>query len=76
VYKTFEAYGVPKQDIELVKRMQEGSWYSVSNSFGETAACELRKGVKQGCPLSPPTFLSAGTHYCGPSVLQIEDGDD
>jgi hypothetical protein len=58
VYKTFEAYGVPAADIAVVKRMQVGSWYSVANSFGETAACALWKGMKQGCPGSPPFFLT------------------
>jgi len=27
VYRTFEAYGVPEQDIQLVRRMHQGSWY-------------------------------------------------
>ena len=39
VYRTFEACGVPEQDIQLVRRMHQGSWYSVANSFGESAAC-------------------------------------
>ena len=59
VYRTLEAYGVPELDVALVKRMQEGSWYSVANPFGETAACELRKGMRQGCPGSPPFYLTS-----------------
>jgi len=56
VYRTMQAYGVPEPDIALVQRMDAGSWYSVSNSFGETAACDLTTGMKQGCPMSPPKF--------------------
>ena len=56
VYRTMEAYGVPGQDIALMQRMDTGSWYSVSNPFGETAACDLSTGMKQGCPMSPPKF--------------------
>ena len=56
VYTTMAAYGVPEPDIALMKRMDDGSWYSVSNSFGETAACDLSTGMKQGCPMSPPKF--------------------
>ena len=56
VYRTMKAYGVPEPDIALVRRMDAGSWYSVSNPFGETAACDLTTGMKQGCPMSPPKF--------------------
>jgi hypothetical protein len=58
VYQTLEAYGVPDADIELLKRMQSGSWYSVNNSFGETAACVIEKGMKQGDPTSPARYLT------------------
>ena len=56
VYRAMEAYGVPGPDIALMQRMDDGSWYSVSNPFGETAACDLSTGMKQGCPMSPPKF--------------------
>jgi len=56
VYRAMEAYGVPGPDIALMQRMDAGSWYSVSNPFGETAACDLSTGMKQGCPMSPPKF--------------------
>ncbi len=59
VYRTFEAYGVPEQDIQLVRRMHQGSWYSVANSFGESAACALDNGMKQGDPPSPVFYISA-----------------
>jgi len=58
VYKTLDAYGVPEADIALIKRMQTGSWYSVANSFGETAACALAKGFRQGDPPSPSNFCT------------------
>ena len=51
-----EAYGVPGPDMALMQRMDAGSWYSVSNPFGETAACNLSFGMKQGCPMRPPKF--------------------
>ncbi len=53
VYQTLEAYGVPAADMELLKRMQTGSWYSVANSFGETAAYVMEKMMRQGDPTSP-----------------------
>jgi hypothetical protein len=58
VYSTLEAYGVPEADISLIRRMQTNSWYSVVNPFGETAACDLEKGMKQGDPTSPGNFLT------------------
>jgi len=56
VYETAEAMGMPSADIELLKSMDNGAWYSVSNPFGESAACVLRRGRKQGCPPSPILF--------------------
>jgi len=58
INRTLEAYGVPEADIELLTRMQAGSWYSVMNSFGETAACAIEKGMKQGDPPSPAKYVT------------------
>jgi Reverse transcriptase (RNA-dependent DNA polymerase) len=52
------AYGVPDAGIELMKRMQAGSWYSFTYSLGETAASAIKKGMKQGDPTSPARFLT------------------
>ena len=52
VQKTLEAYGVPQEDLALLKRMEDGSWYSIESPFGTSAACELNRGRKQGCPKS------------------------
>ncbi len=49
---------MPEADIELLTRMQAGSWYSVVNSFGETAACAIEKGMKQGDPPSPAKHVT------------------
>ena len=59
VQKTLEAYGVPQEDLALLKRMEDGSWYSIESPFGTSAACELNRGRKQGCPKSPPDFVTA-----------------
>ena len=42
IFLVLEAYGFPHLDIELFRRLYTGTWYSVDNSFGETAACYLR----------------------------------
>ncbi len=52
VYLTLEAYGVPDADVELLRRMQAGSRYSVANSFCETVAYIIEKEIKHGDPTS------------------------
>ena len=48
VLHTLREYGVPEPDVALIQRVHEGSWYSVRNVFGETAACDLQTGEKIG----------------------------
>ena len=56
IFMTLDAYGFPKADVDMFRRMYSGTWYSVGNPFGETAACYLRRGVKQGDIPSPQLF--------------------
>ena len=56
IFLSLEAYGFPCPDVDLFRRLYSGTWYSVGNPFGETAACYLRRGVKQGDPPSPKVF--------------------
>jgi len=58
IFLSLEAYGFPCPDVDLFRRLYSGTWYSVGNSFGETAACYLSRGVKQGDPPSPDIFDS------------------
>ena len=58
IFLVLEAYGFPHPDIDLFRRLYTGTWFSVGNPFGETAACYLRRGVKQGDVPSPNIFDS------------------
>ncbi len=55
---TLDAYGVREADIDLLKHIQAGSWYLVLNPFGETAACAIKNGWKQGDPPSPAKYVT------------------
>ena len=46
IFLSLEAYGFPCSDVDLFRRLYSGTWYSVGNPFGETAACYLRRGTK------------------------------
>ncbi len=43
INRTLEAYGVPEADIELLTRMQAGSWYSVITHSERLQLVPLRK---------------------------------
>ena len=57
IFYMFEAYGFPEQDIDLIRRMYSRSFLTIQNSFGGTAAIVLRRGVFQGAPSSPSTYI-------------------
>eukprot|EP00961_Rhodomonas_salina_P220839 2985807-Rhodomonas_salina.1 len=42
----------------MLEKLLAGSWLSVANSFGQTAQCHLRRGVKQGNVTSPLLFAA------------------
>ena len=58
LFNTLEKYGVPTQDVEMLRTILADSWLRVSNKFGETARCRLDRGVKQGDVTSPLLFAA------------------
>ena len=56
LFDILAAYGLPAQDVNLLRKLYEGLWYTVSNSFGTSAVCPLQRGVKQGDVTSPVLF--------------------
>ncbi|NBO66976.1 MAG: hypothetical protein EBU88_19385, partial [Acidobacteria bacterium] len=59
VLALLEGHGFHPTDVDLFRRMYDGRFISVGNSFGETAACFLRRGVFQGDAPSPKIFTLA-----------------
>ena len=56
IFSLLEAYGFHKVDVDFFRRMYSGKFLSVVNTFGESAACFLRRGVFQGDTPSPNIF--------------------
>ena len=54
--EVLRACGYPEQDVELFRRMYAGTFLTVTNQFGISAACFLLRGVLQGAPTSPNVF--------------------
>ena len=57
IFYILEAKGFPEEDIALFQRMYTGSFLVMSNQFGRSAMCVLSRGMPQGAPPSPPTFI-------------------
>jgi hypothetical protein len=58
LFQTLENYGVPQQDVEMLRSLHQDSWLRVSNNYGETTRCRLDRGVKQGDVTSPLLFAA------------------
>jgi hypothetical protein len=59
IHRTLKAYGISEADMELLRRMQAGFWYSVfCNFFNETAAHVIDKRMKQGGPTGPARYIT------------------
>ena len=56
IFEILEAYGFHPLDVDLFRRMYQGRFLSIANTFGESAACFLRRCVFQGDPPSPTIF--------------------
>jgi ribonuclease HI len=56
IFSLLEAYGFNKVDVDFFRQMYSGKFFSVGNTFGESAACFLRRGVFQGDTPSPNIF--------------------
>ena len=59
IFEILEAYGFHPLDVDLFRRMYKGRFLSIVNTFGESAACFLKRGVFQGEPPSPTIFSLA-----------------
>ncbi len=52
-----EIYGFPQADVDLFRRMYNGTFLVMVNVFGTSAACFLSRGVPQGAPPSSTTRM-------------------
>ena len=61
VRRTLDAYGIPLEDIALIQRMQDGSWYYVENAFEQqlraTSRMDLSKAARAARTSSSPTWI-------------------
>jgi hypothetical protein len=48
--------GFPNSILNLIMQSYEDAFISIQTSEGETEPIPIKKGVKQGCPLSPTLF--------------------
>jgi hypothetical protein len=56
MWKTLRSMGVPEHLIVLIKSLYTNQEAPVRMEYGNTEWCEVRKGVIQGCILSPYLF--------------------
>jgi len=59
IFEILESYGFHPLDVDLFRRMYKDRFLSIVNTFGESAACFLQRGVFQGDPPSPTIFSLA-----------------
>jgi len=56
MWNTLRDMGFPKHHINLIKNLYENQEVTVRTKFGNTENCKIKKGVRQGCILSPAPF--------------------
>jgi hypothetical protein len=56
MWKTLIEMGIPKHLISLLKGLYEDQIAVIRTEFGDTDSFKIRKGVRQGCILSPVLF--------------------
>ena len=54
--RALEVIGTPPQLMALVSCIYHGSWNSCATPEGKVKY-RLRRGIKEGCPLSPALFM-------------------
>ena len=71
-YANQERAGVPRDLIGVVKDMYKEC--ETRMEVGQARSCpyEMRRGIKQGCPLSPRYSISLSSHYYKGSIGQQE----
>ena len=58
MWKTLGEMGIPKHLIQLLKGLYEDHTAVIRTEYGDTDKFRIRKGVRQGCILSPFLFNS------------------
>ena len=66
IFSFLEAYGFNKVDVDFFRQMYSGKFFSVGNTFGESAACFLRRGVFQGDRTSSSSPSTRHIRWCEP----------
>jgi hypothetical protein len=56
IEENLQSIGVPEKLIRLIMNSYRGATIQMQTKEGFTEKIEIGKGVKQGCPLSPPLF--------------------
>ncbi|CDJ35995.1 uncharacterized protein EMH_0051090 [Eimeria mitis] len=59
IHTALQAQRLPKHLQEIVSDLYEGASFSILTKEGSSGIIENRRGVKQGCPLSPILFSLA-----------------
>src|SRR6218665_3992712 len=61
LWKTLLEMGIPKHLIQLLKGLYEDQSAVIRTEFGDTDRSKIKKGVRQGCILTP--FVSVCFSY-------------
>jgi hypothetical protein len=59
LYKALEFFNFPIQFIEWIKGLYQGGEVCIMNNGHTSKFIHLGRGVRQGCPMSPPLFVIA-----------------
>ena len=51
-----EQYGIQEQWLDNLKSMYQGATLTALTRYGKTEEVEMKRGIRQGCPLSPVLF--------------------
>ncbi|CAM5120518.1 unnamed protein product [Eretmochelys imbricata] len=56
IFAVLQEFGMPENFLRVIREVYEGCSTTIHSVEGETAEILIRRGVKQGCPLSPIIF--------------------
>ncbi len=63
IFYSLEKFGFGSKFIYFIKMLYKDINSSISLSFGMSQRCNISRGIRQGCPISPPIHLS-GRNAC------------